>query len=667
MKVPPDARRRPARGDDGVTLILFALAMIGILFMVALVIDYGNVRNTRQDSKLLSDSAAAAGLQSLATDATAKPWRGVCTALEYLKANESDLTLTVQYRDGNGNALSGNPCTSLANQLCVANVRTTWAWIHAVAGDRTYDLRSGYRLPDANFPEDAAAYSADSGSSTAGGCDQLAVISSKTDDALFGGIGGVTDYDTAIRSVGRVKIGAEGAGVPAFLMLERRSCDTLSEQVGSGEAGIIVDPANDTDPGIIHVDSSGSPAAGCSGNNGPGGWAVYSSGSSGPKIVANPSSSGTPGIIAINALQVGMPPVAYGGSTLAGLSPAPSPGRVVSRQPIDDKYNPPSAPTISNVHAAAATDANRAVAPPSTYPAARPTGAWATVTACNGGTSTATKVFVNCPGGYTASNPSTFANATDIIFTGPVDIANNRELYMPAARRIVVGGNSNGGLSVTGGGRLGVNHSTGFAANNDSVTGACSGREGPAFPGTTEMTIFGGSSSGNTPGALSVVGRAALCQTFVYLAGPKDAASYSRAAITNGTYDPSCLPAKPCASTTGSAATNAFLYVGGLVQWSAPNQLTVQPLPGAVGVEDLALWTESATLSEVKTGGDLRSAGVFFMPNARLEMRSPASATPRDAQFIARTLQLKQGTLRMKPTPGNAVQVPVLEGIGLVR
>lgn len=657
------SQRRRGQGDAGVTLILFALAMVGILLIVALVIDYGNVRNSRQDNKLTADVVATAGLQSLAPDGIARPWRAVCSALGYLKVNKPDLTLTVSYLDGNGTALSGNPCSSLANQECVANIKTTWAWIHAVGGAQAFDIMSGYVTPDPAFPEDATTYSGDNGTLASGGCDQLAVIVSKADDAFFGGIGGRSGYDTASRSVGRVRIGLEGDGVPAFLMLERKSCDALSEQVGSGEAGIIVESASPDEPGIIHVDSSGSPAAGCNGNNNPSGWAVYSSGTGGPKIVAKPAADGTPGIISIHALEIGPPPAAYAGSTAAGLSPAPTSGKVVSRKPVDEKYNPASAPTISNLHAAAYTDANRSTAP----------AGYLTVTACNNSSTavTAPLVFVNCPSGYSPGNV-TFPNATDVIFNGPVSVSNNKQLYLPAARRIVVGGidsgPNSGGLSVAGGGRLGINSVAPFADTDAGVLAACTGREGTdGWTQTTQLIVFGGRGTGADQGALNVTGRGALCQTFAYLAGPKTNPTYTRREITNGSYDPTCLAAKPCASASSTAQTNAFLYVVGTMRWSAPNQLSVQPPPGSVGVEDLALWTESAMKSEVKSGGDLQARGVYFLPNARFEMRSPATATPQDAQFIARSLQLLQGALRMQPTPGNAVQIPVLQGIGVVR
>ena len=109
-------------------------------------------------------------------------------------------------------------------------------------------------------------------------------------------------------------------------MLERTKCDTSSEQVGNSELGIIVDAADAINPGIIHVDSKGDPATGRDGNNNAGGWAGYGDTNGTPKILANGSSDGQAGIVAVHELQVGRPPAAYAGSTVAGIEPDPTPG-----------------------------------------------------------------------------------------------------------------------------------------------------------------------------------------------------------------------------------------------------------------------------------------------------------------------------------------------------
>jgi hypothetical protein len=666
------------------TLILFALAVLGIMTIVALVLDLSGVRNTRQDSKLTTDAVAAAGLQSLAPDAVPRPWRAACAALTYLKSNQPDLSLTVTYKNGAGTVLAASPCSgSLATSAACKPYpafpdKATWAWIEATDGDFKAEIKSGYVMPDPAFPEDASVYVGDDGEADNGGCDHLAVIIDNKDPALFGGAAGASGYETSLRSVGRIQIELQPDGTPAFLMLERTKCGALSESVGSGESGIRVRAVDSTEGGFIHVDSAGLRSTGCDGNNNSGGWAVYSSGSSGPKIVAEPGidpATGivTPGKIAVYSLRLGEPPTYYGGATAAGLSPAPTPGWVVSRQPVDKKYNPDAdpttpalVPTITNLHAVAAVDANRTVAP-----------AGYTTVACgaDGDITTATDlVFVDCTGGYspTAAN---FTNATDIIFNGPVQVQNNNSLFMPNATRVVIGGTTTRGLEVSG--RLGINSNV-FADTDAATTGACAGREGagfiptPATPWTrtARLIVFGGSSSGAGQGGLNISGRAALCQTFVYMAGPKSNGAYVRQAITDGTYHSSCTSLKPCpkGSTEGNTISNAQLIVQGLLQWSAPNQSAVAVAEGApAGVEDLALWSETHSTTEVKSGGTVLASGVFFLPNARVEMRSPAVANPQDAQFISRSMALLQGSLTMKPTGANVVQIPVLGEIRMVR
>lgn len=108
-----------ARGDRGVTLILFAAFMVAIVTIVALVIDLSNVRNSRQDNKRTTDVAATAGAQELAPDGVPHPWAGVCAAFAYLKQNQSDLTLTPTYQDGNEDPVAGDPCSTNLEQECV--------------------------------------------------------------------------------------------------------------------------------------------------------------------------------------------------------------------------------------------------------------------------------------------------------------------------------------------------------------------------------------------------------------------------------------------------------------------------------------------------------------------------------------------------------------------
>ena len=248
----------------------------------------------------------------------------------------------------------------------------------AVSGDRAFDIKSGYALPDPAFPEDTAEYDGDDGDPAQGGCDHLAVLTLRTDDAYFGGIAGRTSYDTVARTVGRVAVAAEAQGNPAFLMLERKGRNTLSEQVGTSELGIVVDAADADNPGFIHVDSKGDPSTGCNGNNNAGGWAVYGDDSSSPKIVVKADVDWDPGNNRGPRPAGRKPADRYGASTLAGIEPDPTLAGIVSRKPVDDKYNSSGEPSITDLHSDAVQYVNGTTPPPNTYPAARP-GSWTVI------------------------------------------------------------------------------------------------------------------------------------------------------------------------------------------------------------------------------------------------------------------------------------------------
>ena len=169
---------------------------------------------------------------------------------------------------------------------------------------------------------------------------------------------------------------------------------------------------------------------------------------------------------------------------------------------------------------------------------------------------------------------------------------------------------------------------------------------------TTRMVIFGS--------PMNLAGDAFLCQTTVYLAD--DTAVYSRLTQTSGL--PNCSTSYPCPVT--SAAPGGTIAISGYTEWTAPDQVTTYP-SASDPYESLALWTESSALSDIKSGGDLVTSGVFFAPNGRMEFRSPASGLPRDAQFIFASFELLQGTFKLAPSPNNAIGIESTGAFGLIR
>src|SRR3954464_14634422 len=87
----PDGRARSRRRDEqGAVAIIVAISVTFMAVAAGMVLDFGLVRIDRQIDKSAADAAVTAGLHALkAGDDKPRPFRGVCTALRYLQANDA--------------------------------------------------------------------------------------------------------------------------------------------------------------------------------------------------------------------------------------------------------------------------------------------------------------------------------------------------------------------------------------------------------------------------------------------------------------------------------------------------------------------------------------------------------------------------------------------------
>ena len=72
------------RGEGGAIVVMYAVAMTGLVTVAALALDLSQLRSDRRINKTVADSAVRAGLGVL----QAGPWSGVCRAREYLRTNK---------------------------------------------------------------------------------------------------------------------------------------------------------------------------------------------------------------------------------------------------------------------------------------------------------------------------------------------------------------------------------------------------------------------------------------------------------------------------------------------------------------------------------------------------------------------------------------------------
>lgn len=158
-----------------------------------------------------------------------------------------------------------------------------------------------------------------------------------------------------------------------------------------------------------------------------------------------------------------------------------------------------------------------------------------------------------------------------------------------------------------------------------------------------------------------------MCQTFV-LMGDGDTLPSETKATTGPNGDLTCTDATDSSGVTierPCPVDNTFkgtVSLFAITDWTAPDVTDGKRNTAAPGqaFEDLALWTETSTTSELKGQGNSVTAGVYFFPNAEVDFSGQATQNIElNAQFLARRLVLSgQSTLTMKPNPEDSVDTP---------
>ena len=668
----PRRVRRHGDGERGAVLVLTGVFMVGLLVVAAIVVDLGQMRSTRRHSQSATDLAAlAAGYylsgRGTSGDAKAEPRAACQAALASIKANVADFPDSASMNCDAFPVQGITPdCTNLTPSKTLV---ATGSGNYTLAV--TYPVTAG-QIKDTRFVGDGK----DDGLFI---CQRMKVSLQAITPTLFAKIMGVNTLQTAASSVMRADTSTLGEGVAALLLLERLNCGSLQiSGGGSGGAGVIVRASGPFNPGVIQADSAGTVGP-CTTNANASGYVVWgtplpSASGGGPSIRAEDSSAGIPGIIGLYSLNVGGRGGAVEGT---GIWPKATGSGIQSRIKADEKYNRSTSTggheQIRSIHERAyqRTDWTAATATAQGYRVI--SGA-----DCRGLDTTVTpvsdvKVFVEC--GSFEPDRVIFPNATDVIFTGKVDIANNKLLSLPSAQRVYVRGCY--GCTGTGGNNFSVSVAGELRVNtggDGTVSTNCADRKGSGAGGSTtnwtEIATLGG--------PLKVTNQVRLCQTFVYLG--ESTTTYTRRTVTaTGALSPNSYPAiadcsvkHPCPMNDTGTHSIQITSGSGAVDWSAPNQVSSAANQSDLATypfEDLALWTEASYLSSIKGQGYSRTEGVFFMPNSPMEFTGQASQQqPLNAQFLARSLNVSgQGTLDLRPNPDDSIVTPLAGDYMLIR
>lgn len=636
--------RRRKRDERGAVAILMAGFIVGLLVVVAMVLDFGLVRMDRQQLKSLSDSAVMTGIAS-GDGGTGEiyPYRAVCGAVRSLQAAPPFKP------EGAYAGLPDSLCTTLpinAGVKCLPSGPVPVIYDETVTRQGvTYRVRiqSPVTLTSGGWTQESMNSLKDD-QSTVGGCDQLAVEIWETRKPGLGSLATTSDLQFAMRSAARATVGGNESLAPALLLLERTGCEVL--KANSTGAPIYVYGLGGT-PGSIHADSLGT--GGCGPNN----KQVFQA--KPDQIVALGSTSplGVPGLITSSAtvpadtLTTGIDTV-YGTTAAAPASPPPDKFPVtykapITRAPVDERYR-------QNVR-------NHIAGVQSTWGNPGPPDSSWKVVGCNPTIAQRAepKLWVDCPDN-TAFTPGGDLLGTHIYFQNA--LKQGVQVSMPNARHVFLADKKvNDALSMGGGDRFCVR----------SVVCSLPVLPATKCATTATPTLDSRATVYVRRGAISMTGGLLkMCNTTVIMLG--DDVSFGCVPNSNGVA-PTSTPCPP--STAGGGNIN---LTGGDIDWTAPNRysglIPVPDQPDAYkNLEDLALWSESAGTFSFRGGGGMNTVGVYMVPNADYASVGGSSGQNlTNAQYVARRFEVfGNAALRLTTDPKNAVTVPSITGYVLIR
>jgi len=629
--------------------VLVALLVTALFVIVALVIDMSIVRLNRQDDKSAADFAAAAGIRGLDDGSGyVKVWKGICTARDYLVANNDELAPLTPV-DAGGNPIA-DPCSSPPNTIC--GEPETWGTFTGLAdgGRIKVIIKNGYDFATSGFAEDSGEYSADVGD---GPCDNLAVIVQEREGAAFGGVAGASNYETTMRSVARLVQGTEGDVVAALVLLERHDCQVLDNS-GTDDTIVQVEGSG-ISPGVIHSDSLGN-GLNCNrtifdvdGSTPVPRIVALRAESPDPEtgvhmsgLISAYSLSGAPGAVPENTslgTHAVCAQVTAGDCNGSGGGSGPTARGLVGRVRVDQRYREAILDLRDEAVVRFAWD----------VPAAEAAGF--TSIACDdpGPEFTAPRIFIDCgTRTFDGTGKRFAAGVNEVVIKGDVSVSGALQFVAPS--KLYIRGISGNSVRLTNGTALRV---------NDGASANCDDRFDAEPSARTELVV--GEGRINASGGLL-----RLCQTTLFMMDGALAAGSCPIPTVDGT-----------APGDNTCAGNVSVAGGSVVDWTAPNvKDDPDDLPDDTdfaNFEDLALWSETSGAGgsawSVAGSGGLFLSGIYFTPNANpFTLGGGGSINIREAQFITRKLNVVGGgLLAMRPEAHNSVLFPVLGGFTLVR
>lgn len=610
------SRRLRSQDDAGAYAILYALLIIVLVGIAALVIDISLLREDRRQNRSAADAAVVAAAANLDTaSGTANPYQACVDAWSYLV---TDLPATAPLDNGCSRfptTVTTCPSTPVAYPPVGANpnfsIVITWP---------VPDTSTLLSTPDVR-PADAATVqqALDTDVDGADPCARIAVsVSLSRTPFLAGGAFGVGATTTEVTSVARgTNKPGPGDIIAALNVLEQHDCVAI---LTSGQGSIDVKAVGDR-PGIIAVESDGHQKDSACPNQDPYVIQQKKVGNDSSHIIADgPTGTGQGQILsfAMNPTPVGNPLQAYDrGLSTTLLSPAPT---ILDEQlqgrPITDIYDCKPSRGCKKTATQYLTNLKSAfggAGTPQPY-AASPTPY-------------GTAGFLTLPG---ASVPDFSCN------DGPQD-----ETFVPTGNWFI---NCPNGLVISG--QLVIAGGNVVTTNDIEVKGGCFAMNVPLADATSCPAVTGsGSTATTSPDPVT--------ESILYVRAGN---------FTKGAQAALYMPRTFAYLTSGHIDFGAG---NGTLLWTNPRPTTcLDAACENARFGKVALWSEST--DEHKLGGQtaLSLRGIMFTPNAKFTYTGQTTQNQTASQFWALKLNVTgQSGLVMAPDPTDSVPRPASSAV----
>ena len=613
------------KDQEGAVAVTTAILLVILILFAALIVDLGRLRVDRSADQLVADSAVtAAGLTLPGDGAEAACLDGMTYALRNLPLSEAQIVAALADATAACNG-AFDPSTfscdpDAADPLAEQEVASipvaeyTIVVTHPVAD--ASELMS-YQTHVASDPKDGKL------------CDRIGVAVTRQADYTLAGVAGFKGSQTTVSAVSFAFVAGSSDIFASLVVLDRTGCQTLRANGANAEIDVqSITIGSKTYPGTITVDSAPSS---CSPND-----RVFDPDGGSARIHAD-------GDIWSFGLSIAGSPTEtaaiYNPSDVpTKLDPEPTDGELITRSPIDRRYN-----------CTAYGSGSEPYLPDGSY--LPDTFDHPGIADCDGsrdgdGGPYIEELYDHVSDGITT--PTFTATNGYRLFPGPSEQCNNVNLTDSTATRwyfncdtVRVRNGSTltlqnadlvvfkGGVDVDGGGTFYVNTTDGTSRLDKDTT----------------LVLWSGD--------MDIQGDLVLINTFAYLNDGRVNKTGGGTLVTVAPLGAGDSTPEPCGDLSETSP--------GTGTW-----------PSSGCFEDLAIWqngygTGPSDTLNLGGNGFLQVEGTVFGPNAKVNVAGNAASDLADAQFFGWSFEYSGlGALTLIPNPDRATPVPIF-GIGLIR